>query len=248
ARSLNPDQPVFGLQARGLDGEDPPLFRIEEMAAEYINEITLLQPRGPYALCGYSFGGLLAFEMARQLVGQGEAVGLLALLDTFLVRVSPRGRLEKLEASVRYHARSLLTLPPREKVSHLRQSVNNVKRRIRCRCRRELLDGQQPTSGSLPDAQRRVLESNHIAARDYVAQPYPGKVTLFVVDHQADGLGNPGEQWKRLATGGVEAIAVPGTHLTMAADPHVGVLAQRLEECLSRASSDLPVAHRVTAR
>ncbi len=67
--------PVIGIQARGLSGEEPPHTSVEAMAAEYLREVKAFQPEGPYYLCGYSFGGLVAFEMARRLRESGDEVG-----------------------------------------------------------------------------------------------------------------------------------------------------------------------------
>lgn len=73
---------VIGLQAPGLTRHDSPLSSVDEMADRYLAAVKARQPTGPYHLCGYSFGGLVAFEMARRLAGAGAAVGLLGLLDT----------------------------------------------------------------------------------------------------------------------------------------------------------------------
>ena len=73
---------VIGIQARGLAGEDPPHATVEAMAAEYLNSVKARQPDGPYYLCGYSFGGLVAFEMARRLWESGDEVALVGLFDT----------------------------------------------------------------------------------------------------------------------------------------------------------------------
>jgi thioesterase domain-containing protein len=78
--------PVIGIQARGLAGKEPPHATVEAMAVEYLTAVKARQPEGPYYLCGYSFGGLVAFEMARRLKESGDEVGLVGLFDT---RVSP---------------------------------------------------------------------------------------------------------------------------------------------------------------
>ena len=75
---------VIGIQARGLDGRQPPHTTVEAMAAEYLSEVKARQPDGPYYLCGYSFGGLVAFEMARRLWESGDEVALVGLFDTSL--------------------------------------------------------------------------------------------------------------------------------------------------------------------
>jgi non-ribosomal peptide synthetase component F/acyl carrier protein len=77
---------VIGIQARGLAGEDTPHATVETMAAEYLREVKARQPDGPYNLCGYSFGGLVAFEMARRLRDSGDEVALVGLLDTMMSR------------------------------------------------------------------------------------------------------------------------------------------------------------------
>jgi hypothetical protein len=83
AQHLGSDQPVYGLQAQGLDGKRQPLTCIEDIAANFVKNIQLIQPQGPYFMAGYCMGGTIAFEMAQQLRKQGQTVGLLALLDTY---------------------------------------------------------------------------------------------------------------------------------------------------------------------
>ncbi len=81
ALRLDTDRPVYGIQALGLDPRETPQTRVEEMAAGYVQTLRSVQPGGPYALGGHSFGGLVAFEMARILTGQGERVDWLGLID-----------------------------------------------------------------------------------------------------------------------------------------------------------------------
>ncbi|MGI0084076.1 MAG: alpha/beta fold hydrolase, partial [Nitrososphaerales archaeon] len=82
SRHLGSDQPFYGLQSQGLDGNCPPLTRIEDMATLYLKEIRRICPHGPYFIGGYCMGGTIAFEVAQQLQAKGEHVALLALLDT----------------------------------------------------------------------------------------------------------------------------------------------------------------------
>ncbi|MDF7810789.1 non-ribosomal peptide synthetase [Hymenobacter sp. YC55] len=83
SKNLDPEQPIYALQAKGLNGIDEPHGTIEEMAAHYISTIERVNPNGPYALAGYSFGGIIAFEMAKQLKAAGKAVPFLAMFDTY---------------------------------------------------------------------------------------------------------------------------------------------------------------------
>ncbi|MCX6046238.1 MAG: amino acid adenylation domain-containing protein, partial [Chloroflexi bacterium] len=82
ARGLGSDQPFYGLQAAGLEGDQPPHTTVEEMATYYVEAMRTVQPEGPYYLGGHSLGGWVAFEMARQLQAQGQSVALVAIIDT----------------------------------------------------------------------------------------------------------------------------------------------------------------------
>jgi amino acid adenylation domain-containing protein len=90
AASLGEDQPVIAIQSRDLNGQVPPSREVSEMASQYLHEIRTLQPQGPYNLAGFCFGGLVALEMAAQLLKAGEKIGLLAMLQTAAPPYSPR--------------------------------------------------------------------------------------------------------------------------------------------------------------
>ncbi|MFG2744450.1 amino acid adenylation domain-containing protein [Streptomyces chartreusis] len=80
---LDPEQPVFALQARGLGGDEPLPRDLAEVADEYVERIRGVQPSGPYHLLGWSYGGVVAHEMAVRLRAAGEEVAYLANLDAF---------------------------------------------------------------------------------------------------------------------------------------------------------------------
>ncbi|MGC1370823.1 MAG: amino acid adenylation domain-containing protein, partial [Candidatus Sulfotelmatobacter sp.] len=99
-RYMAPDQPFYGLQAQGLDGSQPVLHRVEEMARVYLKDLRAVQPEGPYFLGGYSFGGYVALEMARMLLAEGQDIRVLAFLDTYAdITQSVVGRFLSLSAS-----------------------------------------------------------------------------------------------------------------------------------------------------
>jgi thioesterase domain-containing protein/acyl carrier protein len=81
AHLMDAEQPFYGLQAVGLYGRETPQRSVEAMASRYISEIKSVQPHGPYALGGYCFGGLVAYEMAVQLLAAGEAIELVAMFN-----------------------------------------------------------------------------------------------------------------------------------------------------------------------
>lgn len=211
ARLMSPDYPFYGLQAQGLDGKRPCFARIEEMAAHYIREMKTISPEGPYFFGGYSFGGLVAYEMACQLRAQGEQVGLLVLLDTYV------GKLKPISSSVtrlldRSFRQSLLRdFPKRAKAS--------LSRKIR--------------TALLSRALKNVLQSNQAAAERYVLQPYGGKVTLFRASEASD-KGSEGlySAWTALATGGLEVHQIVGHHNDILAKPQVDLLASKLRACI----------------
>ncbi len=106
AATLGPDYPVYGLQARGVDSQQAPFADIAAMAAHYVECIQTVQPEGPYFLGGYSSGGVIALEMARQLAARGESVGRVFLLDTYAPTAQTT---EAMEQSIDYALRSVMT-------------------------------------------------------------------------------------------------------------------------------------------
>jgi aspartate racemase len=221
ARLLGEDQPVYGVEARGLDGKKRPLDRIEEMAALYIREIRSLQPEGPYYLCGLSFGGVVAFEMAQQLLPEGQKVGLLALFDTFPGQVETRLAL----------FRKFLGFSRNEKIHYAwARTVRLFRRALRL-----------SQNLRLPKPLKDVKRACRIAALRYIPRAYDGPVTLFRARERAlRGFDDPKAGWGEWARGGLEIHSVAGDHLSMVAYPNAQFLAQDLRQCLDRAQAADP--------
>jgi amino acid adenylation domain-containing protein len=197
AVSLGPDQPFYGLQAQGLDGKAELHRRIEDMAAHYVQEVVSLQPQGPYYLGGSSLGGLVAFEMARQLDRQGRKVGLVALFDTDspgflkLLRIPPEGRSARhmemlkgrsLAGGARYilgraRARYDTWLRPGLVMGRLRRHVDEARARLYPRFGRPL---------PLALRELRLREAAMAATTMYEPEPYDGKVVFFRAEGQPD--------------------------------------------------------------
>jgi thioesterase domain-containing protein/acyl carrier protein len=247
ARHLGPDQPVYGLQARGLDGRQPPHESLEAMARDYIKEIVAFQPEGPYALGGTSFGGMIAFEMAQQLAAQGRDVGLLALFDTWgpdYPRYVPgisrtRRRLRSLAERVDLHVGNFLVAEgPREKARYLVTKFVRVKNNAVKHTRKSLGRFRAFTEhAALPKVLRKVEGASREATARYVPKPYPGRITLFRASKQPSGIHpDPELGWGRVARGGVEVYEVPGHHGAIIYEPRVGLLAERLARCLEEAA------------
>ncbi len=242
AMSLPDDQPVYGLQAAGLDGKEHPASTVEEMAAHYVKEIRAFQPSGPYYLGGACTGGIVAYEIARQLTGQGERIGLLAMFDTFAhsyARSLSKEDLREFKKKSRhdrvvYHATNLLLRPGR--ITYVRKKLRTVRRRVKTRLWNVIYKRYSQLRVPLPPALQKVEQYHVLAIKNYNPGPYPGRVTLFPPRTHSIGEFEDREQgWGKLALGGVEIHEVDGDHLTMLADPQVKVVASELAECLRRA-------------
>jgi surfactin family lipopeptide synthetase A len=232
AAQLGADQPIYGLQSIGLDGVQAPLTRIEDMAAQYIREIQVLQPDGPYFLIGYSFGGLIAFEIACQLHSQGQQIELLALLDN----ESPS--LSKLRPSfwkaLAIHLGNLQQLGFQEQIKYIKDRII-FRTFYQNRADKEkdfLIDNW---AEPLPAEYLQVLEANFQAGRDYLGKSYPGKVTLFRSSIQpiAQAL-HPDLGWRELVDH-VEIRNLPGYHSNLLREPYIAAFVQELKLCLDRA-------------
>ena len=235
ARRLGPDQPVFGLQAVGLDRKQPPLTRVEDMAEHYIREIRDVQPSGAYYLGGVSFGGVVAFEMACRLLERGEKIALLALLDTHCPvypttlpgRELHRFKLERLMGKAVFHAKRLL-----ESGAHVREMAKGLRKRMKRRISR-LARSVAPDTPS--GSRLTVSEANRMALDRYTPGSFPGRVTLFKAAQRSMRTSyDPRDAWEHYARGGFEVREVPGPHATMLIEPHVEALARELRACLDR--------------
>jgi len=222
-RHLGSDQPFYGLQPQGLDGKQECLTSIPSMAERYLQEIRHVQPEGPYRIGGYSFGGLVAYEMAQMLEAQGEQVALLALFDAYPGKEETRG--ERLK--------QVLTLPLKERVRFILKKGSFVVMTLRKRIELQFL----------PRALRNVRQACSQAAGDYDVQPYPGRVTLFRVrEKSADTLNDPYAIWWRIAAGGVELREISGDHLSLLKEPQVRFLAEELADCLAHSVGEESLA------
>jgi thioesterase domain-containing protein len=230
SRYLGEDQPFYGLQSRGLGGGEAPHERIEEMAAAYIEEMRAVQPRGPYAIGGSSSGGVIAYEMAQQLLARGERVAVLVLLDTKRIgppsarstRVFAASSLRNFVARLDHHLGNLLIRQPRESLAYLAQ-------RVRWRLGGEPIDEAMKTGGPVFG---RVIEANRAALRTYTPRPFPGQVVMLLCEDEPDRATYDGRlAWADLVEGLVLRY-IPGSHENMLDEPNVSEVAAVLARCL----------------
>jgi thioesterase domain-containing protein len=233
------DQPIYGLEARGLDGQSPGRTRIEEMAADYIREIRSLQPEGPYYLGGFCFGGIIAFEMARQLHEAGQKVAMLALFDTVIGQARRRQPVRWLLKRLRFHLATFTRLPGRERTAHTRWLTREVGKRLNRRLWTIAHRTYQRMGHPLPPTLRNLQMVNRQALLEFAPRPYPGRVTLFWAQDRSESSDcDPAVAWARWATGGVEVHEVPGGHDAIVKEPYVQILAEKLRICLERAQAE----------
>ncbi len=224
---LGLDQPVYGLIAEDGQGRPVYLNRIEELAAHYIEEIKTLQPKGPYLLGGLSFGGVIAFEVAQQLILQGEQVALLALFDSYLPgaqKVLPIPIYKRLS----HHLNQFLQIGP----SYF---LEMFKRRMSISYGKIALKNDFFRIKNLEYLIRREAYNQGVKkySINYVPQVYPDRVTLFkATDKDVTSIVEvevePGLGWTKLAAGGLEIHEIPGDHHGILKEPNVQLLAEKL--------------------
>jgi amino acid adenylation domain-containing protein len=243
---LGRELPVYGLQPRLTADVVKRFADFEATAAGYLQALREFQPQGSYALAGYSYGGLLAYEIARQVREQGGHVSLLAVLDTgpgrrgLPPRNGPRGR--RLVALVRNLPYWLVEEGLRTSPVALLQRGKRYARRLLRRWlgRFGSVTPQAEFSDAFDDVDRIPTQNRELMAalwqafRVYVPKPYPGRVTLFrartrsLFDQSPTDLG-----WSRLAQGGVDVRIIPGHHESILREPHIQMLARELKEALA---------------
>lgn len=242
AGRLGSDQPFYGLQPFGLDGIHPPLTSIEAMATQYIAALRHVQPHGPYQLGGWSFGGLVAFEMAQQLRQAGDRVSLLALFDT----QAPTSRYHP---SVGKIAKFLITTVARSigpfvldygKLVALSLNQQSVFSQLRAALEHTMMAQLLPQASQVRMLDEltlhrmlRIFYANSRAALRYVPQPYPDSMTLFKTGELVQESQDAALGWRELAQNGLQLHSVSGNHLTLLQPPHIQSLVAQLQPYLS---------------
>ncbi len=230
AAELGPEQPVYGLQLPAFIYEHQAELRT--LAANYVKQVRAIQPSGPYHLAGHSSGGLVVFEMACQLMEQGETVGLLALLDCDPNKGKqmhrPHYSWDSLKASFR-RARAEVKAPEFGFKDLFERRITHVRVRTRtwlaARSRRA-----ERTRGRLLRSEGHLV----LAFMDYKWRSYPGNATLFLAQDEPGSEVERAGPWAGTILGGYEIRLVPGTHRTILTRPQVTTLAQEIRQRLAR--------------
>ncbi|MFO1078502.1 MAG: thioesterase domain-containing protein [Planctomycetota bacterium] len=232
------DQPVYGLQARGVDGKQQPLETIDEMAAAYLAELREVQPHGPYFFGGYSGGGLVAYEMAQQLLQVGERVAFLGMIDT----PNPQMRQRSKVARGLIHVGNLLRKGPMYPLRILRMKLDR-----RASAKRNEVARQ--SGGVMPQALRGedVQFAFERAFYRHVVKAYPGHVDLFRAQQWIGGtryIVDEALGWRPFVQGGMTIVECPGDHFTMCTEPNVQVLCRGYMAAMDRVLAGLHTSDR----
>ncbi|HEY8458907.1 MAG TPA: alpha/beta fold hydrolase, partial [Blastocatellia bacterium] len=234
AARLGIEQPVYAVQSPALTNDRNSARSIEAMADMYIEAIRQAQPEGPYMLAGWSMGGIVAFEMSRQLRLRGERASLVALIDS--TPVSGGFELDRLTLLI--HFGRDLGIPPemieaaRERFAggRLDDSLGDILEKA--------VDlGLLPNYLGAPAIGRlfSAFELNVKAMFEYTPGANPGPVSLFVgSQRRGPAASDPARGWVRFVRDGVEIFEAPGDHYSILRDPQVAALARQLKVCLER--------------
>jgi thioesterase domain-containing protein len=246
ARHLGRDQPVCGVQPSDPMSKCQSYVPLVEIARRYADDLCALQPDGSFRLAGYSFGGVLAYETACQLVDRGRQVKLVAVIDTGV----SRDRVPTLAGSFGISLAVVRNLPNwvvdnilRTEPKGFIAALNNHLQTLGKRGSRVLSSGSsmpcKPEIGDIFDVNRlppkyvKMMESNLHALCEYTPKHYPGRLTLFrartrpLLHSQSEDLG-----WSEWVTCGVEILSIPGHHASILKEPSVQVLARNLQSAV----------------
>ncbi|NEP82846.1 MAG: non-ribosomal peptide synthetase, partial [Okeania sp. SIO3B3] len=244
-RNLKTDQPIYGLQAPGLNGEREPLTTLPELAAYYIKAIKTIQQSGPYYLVGFCVAGFLAFEIAQQLSREGETIALLGMIETQSPKVykfiNDHLAAESLGYDI-YNAIGFaeeLTATSGKKLSLSPQELDGLKLEEQL----EYILEQAKNHNILPSEVGvqhmqdlyRLYHATAQAACNYEARPYVGSINLFNASQPSveididEKLG-----WEDWVNGKIEAYKITGDHHSIMREPDVGFLAEKLALCLQQ--------------
>ncbi len=234
SRNLSPEQPVIGLQSQvERDGSTWVYDQVEyeAKAKEYIKAMREFYPEGPYLLTGYCEGAHIAFEMARELEAMNLPVAMISVLDAWPIENTVsrtkfilRGYLREVRKFRRMNLREKFHYLTRSKFSATKRDVNSA-----------------ANTAAIAFAQQKKLTSEQIKKRywpgpGFVPTKCASKLTVFRVKKQMKVRINDYTMgWSDRALGGVEVIAVPGTHAHLLREPFVIELAHKMQDCIDRA-------------
>jgi thioesterase domain-containing protein/acyl carrier protein len=234
AARLGIEQPVYAIQSPALISDRDDARSIKAMADIYIEAIRQIQPEGPYMLAGWSMGGVVAFEMSRQLRLRGERVAPVALIDS--APVNGKFELDRLTLLIRF-GRDLGIPPEMIEATRGRFSGKRLDDSLGEILEKAIELDLLPAYLGVPEISRlfSAFERNVKAMFEYTPGVNPGSVSLFVGSQRyGQAVSDPARGWIQFVSDGVEIFEAPGDHYSIMSDPHVAALAAQLQVCLNR--------------
>ncbi len=228
---LHEEQPVYAFQGLGIDGIDEPFETVEETVAFYISELLQQNPTGPYLLAGFSDGGLIAFEMARQLKSMGKHVDMLGLFDTCIQEQASRSKFEKIILRLRRSGHELksLFIHPRKAIQFQKQIFLIRLLNIAQRFGYKQKDTFRETYPHLYDS----MDKYAVSLSKYIRRSYDGDIDLFktmVRVYYVDDFNYLG--WKPYTSGDIIVHDVPGDHDDMILAENAPAFARILQKAI----------------
>ncbi|MBI4852597.1 MAG: amino acid adenylation domain-containing protein [Acidobacteria bacterium] len=240
ASQLGKEQPFYGFQSNGLNAEQKPHETIEEMAAHYIELMKQVQPEGPYQLAGHSMGGVIAFEMAQQLLAKDDVVELLALFDSWVPTMNKQNpfkgiNIDDLSASEAVLVASTLNLKNDENLKELINEVNRLDMVSQFECVDKINDLPGGIDISQKELLLRIFKINCHALYNYQPKIYSGKIAFF---RASEGVLSKtfdfSSSWNKLSRQPLECYNVAGDHQSMLTSPSVKTLVKYLKPLIDK--------------
>lgn len=246
AEFMDPDQPIYGLQAVGLDGVTEPLASNEAMAEHFVEQILAHQPEGPYNIAGYSSGGSVAYAMAQILTKRGYEVDQLFMFDTYPPATFPVNSRVKFRYLLRNAWKFVLTpldstyYKNTTKGEVIRQELNSIvsalREKVAARFHHKPVAVMQAAhtvstelNQKLVETEDRIRTACYIAHYGYQMRPYPGSLVLVrSMNNETRKLENCDFGWRKLARGGVSVHDIPADHFDLFLHDHTTKLTAQL--------------------
>ena len=243
AELLGPDQPSFGIRS-----PEEPFSKIEDMARFYVDEIRKFQPKGPYYLGGFCFGGNVAFEMAQHLSNAGQEVGLLVMLETappnkpktIVERHRNEGPIENLLENVK----DFVNHSSEERIAMLKHKGKKLSQKFRGKISPPANEEKSVELKDVLDLKNypkdyvKYAQTHWHALTEYQPKPYSGEITLFRAKKQGLSNFNHTLYWDALVGDRVSVTVIPGTHESMLKEPNVQIIAAKLRSLLEQAQTE----------
>lgn len=237
AQALGTEQPFFGLQAPGLDGDAEPFRRVEALAAYFAGQVRAFQPDGPYIIAGFCAGGTVAFELAQQLLRSGAEVRLVALFGSpypsyFRVSTQLRQQVANQISRLRTVARELLSPAPGRGRGYVAEKLRQQQaRRKAARAARA-----DPVLARRAKVERATVG----AVRQYSPRRFAGRVCLFLPGPQWQRSGVGAQRWRRVAAHAEEYFGPEASHGDDMLREHAPAFADLLRRCCEKSEARSP--------